>query len=110
MSKRLTPTRIRQLKYDAEGRSKQIEWDGQLPGFGVRVYPTGRKSYVLRYGSPERLMVLGPATTGDDVDDRREDAYSLSRKHGTEGADPLTEKRKADKGTVAAVVEEYIAA
>lgn len=110
MSKKLTPTRIQRLKHDAKGRSKQIEWDGQLPGFGVRVYPTGRKSYVLRYGTPERLMVLGPATTGDDVDDMREYAQTLVRKHRTEGADPLTEKRKADKGTVAAVVEEYIAA
>lgn len=110
MSKKLTATRIQRLKYDRAGRAKQIEWDGQLPGFGVRVYPTGRKSYVLRYGTPERLMVLGPATTGEDVDDMREYAQALIRKHLTEGADPLAEKRKAERGTVAAVVEEYVEA
>src|SRR5690606_20215908 len=90
--------------------SKQIEGDGQLPGFGVRVYRTGRKSYVLRYGprGQERLMVLGPATTGEDVDAMREHAQALLRKMRTEGADPLTEKRKADSGTVAAIVTDYI--
>src|SRR5690606_17337838 len=107
---KLTKGRIQRLAYDPNGPSKQIEGDGQLPGFGVRVYRTGRKSYVLRYGprGQERLMVLGPATTGEDVDAMREHAQALLRKMRTEGADPLTEKRKADSGTVAAIVTDYI--
>ncbi|HEX7082022.1 MAG TPA: tyrosine-type recombinase/integrase [Gammaproteobacteria bacterium] len=107
---KLTKGRIQRLTYDPNGPSKQIAGDGQLPGFGVRVYRTGRKSYVLRYGprGKERLMVLGPATTGEDVDAMREHAQALLRKMRTEGADPLTEKRKADSGTVAAIVTEYI--
>ena len=38
-----------------------ITWDRDVPGFGVRVMPSGRKSFVLQYrvGRRSRRMVLG---------------------------------------------------
>ena len=38
-----------------------IAWDNDVPGFGVRVMPSGRKSFVLQYraGRRSRRMVLG---------------------------------------------------
>jgi integrase len=38
-----------------------IAWDRDVPGFGVRVMPSGRKSFVLQYrvGRRSRRMVLG---------------------------------------------------
>jgi integrase len=38
-----------------------IAWDNDIPGFGVRVMPSGRKSFVLQYraGRRSRRMVLG---------------------------------------------------
>jgi hypothetical protein len=38
-----------------------ILWDGDIPGFGVRVHPTGRKAFVLQYrvGRRSRTMSLG---------------------------------------------------
>src|SRR5207249_4473129 len=37
-------------------------WDSSQPGFGIRVTPAGRRSYVYQFrvrGGPQRRMVLG---------------------------------------------------
>jgi integrase len=53
----LTDLLLRKLK----GAEERIEvWDAKLPGFGVRVSPTGTKSFVLLYrfrGLPRRLTL-----------------------------------------------------
>ena len=56
----LTDRRIRSLK--AEGRKRVEAMDSMVAGLGVRVLPTGHKSWFLRYGPQEgrRRIVLGP--------------------------------------------------
>lgn len=58
---KLTKSLIDGLKYDGDGSSAHIVWDEALPGFGVRVYPTSKKSFVLRYTlkGRKRTIALG---------------------------------------------------
>jgi len=110
MPKKLTKTAINGLRYNPKGPSRQALFDARLPGFGVRVYLSGRKSYVLQYGPSQsrRLMVLAPCTSGADVDDVREDAQALLRRYERDGVDPLAEQYRQQASTVGATVSQYI--
>lgn len=62
-----------------EAREKDyFEWDDELPGFGVRVWPTGRKTYVAQYRAGKqtrrfKIGVHGPLT----VEDARKEAKAV---------------------------------
>ena len=46
----------------AEVRDREyVLWDGDIPGFGVRVMPSGRKAYLVQYrvGTRSRKLTLG---------------------------------------------------
>ena len=45
---RLTKKLIDALRY-RPGKAKCVYWDDEIPAFGVRVYPTGKKAFVLFY-------------------------------------------------------------
>jgi integrase len=42
--------------------AEYVLWDGDIPGFGVRVMPSGRKGYLIQYrvGTRSRKLALGP--------------------------------------------------
>lgn len=89
----LTDRRIRSLKAEAE----RVElMDGAVPRLGIRVLPTGRKSWFLRYGPREarRRIVLGPypALT---LDAARNKARELVAGVKIGGRDPLAEREAA---------------
>lgn len=85
-------------------------WDAELPGFGLRVYPSGRKVYLLQYkrrGETRKLRLgqHGPTTA--------EAARERARQHLAEldaGGDPA-EARNAERSdpTVAELCELYLA-
>ena len=59
---KLTEKRIDELEPDVK---EYFAWDDGLPGFGVRVRPSGAKSYVLKYriqggrGAGQRRSTIG---------------------------------------------------
>lgn len=104
MRKALTDRSIAALKPD----TKRYEIrDALLPGFGVRVSPTGQKSLFVayRYGAEQRRMALGkyPRTT---LAQAREKALNALR-HVDEGIDP-TRVRGVQSHLVSIVLDEFI--
>lgn len=73
--------------------------DDEVPGFGVRVYPSGRRVYSLRYRTDsgrQRMMKLGEH--GELTVDS---ARTLARNRKLDvlsGGDPLAEKQKKEAG------------
>ena len=59
---------IDRLVYDKKGNAAKIVFDSEITGFGIRVYPSGRKSFLLRYSdkngrrSTEKLGDYGELT------------------------------------------------
>ena len=64
---RLTKKRVDAARYTGGDGRPSILWDTELAGFGLRIYPSGAKAYVLRYRTAggragrQRWLTLGPA-------------------------------------------------
>ncbi len=85
----------------------RVFWDSALPGFGVRVYPTGRKIYLAQASSPTgvKRVSLGRhgTVTAGDVRKRAVAAIERIARGGDAGG-------KAPELTVAALAERYMEA
>jgi integrase len=84
-------------------------WDGELPGFGLRVRPGGTKTYVLQYRttSRQRRMTIGrvgPVTP----DEARKAALKLLARVA-QGGDPSGERANERRAvTVKALCQKYL--
>ncbi len=77
-----------------------VRWDDEIPGFGARVDPSGKKSFVLSYRNArgkKRLFVLGRFGADLTLDQARTRAIK-ERGRIKDGADPVG-VRKAARGT-----------
>src|SRR5262245_57953372 len=86
-------------------------WDRTLPGFGLLTLPTGTKSVVFQYRTPQgrtRRATIGKVGTLAP-DAARQIAEAMARKV-KDGGDPLDDKRAARNAlTVAALLDLYTA-
>jgi integrase len=106
---RLTKTIVSKLVCPA-GQTEVFYWDAVVKGLGLRVYPSGRKTWVLQYrdaGGRTRRTPLGQAPSIDPAAARRV-AGDLLRRIAA-GANPSVERRQARKAaTVVDVFEAYL--
>ena len=92
----LTKRSIDSFKYEGDGQARDVRWDAAMPGFGIRVYPSGRKAFVLSYrngGGKKRLVVLGTFGRDLTLDQARDKAVRESSRV-LDGTDPVNERRQ----------------
>lgn len=94
----------------APGATDVWAWDGALPGFGVRVQPSGRKTYVARYRTREgqqRKLTIGRCS--DLAPDRARDLARQTFAAVAAGKDPTQDRRDArESATMDALYERYM--
>src|SRR6201994_3887169 len=106
------------------GKTDQLFWDDDIPGFGLRVRAGGSRNWVFQYalGDKQRRLSLGAATPESFKKHKTEDGtIKLGiRDHAAQlhakvklGQDPAgekTESRKRASDTFEAVAKKYLAA
>ncbi len=99
----------RKLQALEAGRYQKDYWDQSLPGFGVRVSPSGRRSFVVMYytAAGKRRMTLGAYPAMSLADARQRAKTVLYEVAG--GGDPHAEKQAERKAeTFEELAEEYL--
>jgi len=100
---KLTKSHIDKITYEKTENKPDIRWDSNLPNFGIRVYPSGKKSFVLsyRHSGRKHLMVIGQYGVFT-LAQAKENAKDVLGKLRTNKSDPLEDRYqhiKADSVT-----------
>jgi len=85
-------------------------WDTGLKGYFLRVYPSGRRVYALKYrmGPSQRIFTIGVHGSPYNPETAR-DAAETALRRIADGEDPATEKKEARQAlTVTALIDRYI--
>jgi len=105
---RLTKRAIDTLK--PEGRRDTFIWDAELRGFGVRVKPSGTKTFIIQYRNLEgrtRRCVIGQY--GVLTVEQARDLAQKKLAAVIDGADPSAERHAIRQGlTISAVCDWYL--
>ena len=107
---KLTKKKIDNLEYDPDRSATQIIWDTRLPNFGIRIYESGRKSFVIRYRNEhgrKQYMTLGKYGIYTLNEARSEAMEKLVE--ADKGKDPANERRqKLNAATMDELAKAYI--
>ena len=105
---KLTKTLIDGLK---PGATDRFVWDDLLAGFGVRVWPTGRKTYIAQYRAGGRTRRVKIGTHGAlTVEEARKEAKGILG-DVARGEDPQEDRMTRRKSlTVAELCDDYLKA
>ncbi|NPU99335.1 MAG: tyrosine-type recombinase/integrase [Candidatus Omnitrophica bacterium] len=106
---KLTKTVCDKAVYKGKGKKGFYAlWDGQLRGFGLRITPSGTKSFIVFYrtGGKQRIITIGRFGVLT-VDQARKRAQEILVE-ANQGGDPAEEKKKAHKSTFAGLADDYL--
>jgi len=89
-------------------RRDTVVWDRALTGFGVRVYPSGAKVYVVQTRGPEgsRRITVGRHGVIGASEARRRATLIIARIRA--GEEPVPEAKETESITVRALAERYL--
>ncbi len=89
--------------------SRHVLWDAALPGFGIRVFPTGVKAFVVAYRTAGRQRQMTLGRYGVLTLEQARDAARDVLVRVTKGQDPLGEKQAKQKAdTVKQLWQDYL--
>lgn len=107
---RLNERAIDRMSYEGQNGSRDVRWDTEVPGFGVRLYPGGGRAFVLTYrnaANRKKLMTIGKAG-----ELKLKAARDLARERLSEvrhGHDPLGERQaKRRETTFNELADQYL--
>ncbi len=107
---RLTQQTIERMTYRKVKPSPDYHWDGKTTGFGVRVYPDGKRSFVITYrtkSGTKKFMIIGKygVMTLDEARRRARELLGEAER----GNDPLAERQhKRGEITLNELADRYI--
>ncbi len=92
----LTRSRIDRYRFDPAGAQQQYLWDTQVPGLGVQVLPSGRKSWCLRYRMGDKTKRMGLGAVGALSLETARELARAALEQAVQGVDPLVERRRPE--------------
>jgi len=106
---RLTNKIIDCAIYQGDGNRRHVLWDDVIPGFGLRIYPSGKKSFVLSYRARRRKRWLTIAPYGVlTLKQARERAKALLASV-LDGQDPAQNRRlESEENTFSELCDSYL--
>ncbi len=109
-TQRLTKRIVDGLEFSGSRPDAQcIAWDADLPGFGIRIYKSGRKAFVLSYRHEGRKHIMKLGDFGPLTVDMARKLARLKMSDVISGKNPVEDQHKATKGeTVANLCAQYL--
>jgi integrase len=105
----ITKRLIDSFVYEGKDGSRDVRWDDRMPGFGVRIYPSGVKSFVLSYRCQGRKRLMALGRYGILTLEMARDKARQALVDSNGGCDPLDQRAKRNHGeTIADLAETYI--
>lgn len=106
---KLTKKNIDGFVYHGQAPQRDIRWDDEIKGLGLRIYPSGRKAFILSYRIENRKHLL---TLGDFGILTLVEARNMARQELVKvlnGVDPLDKRIQASQNqTMKVLCEAYL--